>query len=273
MNVKINAMYFSPTDTTQKIISGIARKISDANGGTGSVRTLDFTLPESRNQRLSFTKNDLLVIGVPVYAGRVPNILLNYLNTIMGNGALAVAVVVYGNRNYDDALIELRDILVLRGFIVMAGGAFVGEHSFSETLGANRPDDADMGKVNEFASQIYSKISTQNSFEIIDVKGNTPYRPYYVVKNENDEPVYDFRKITPKTNGDCTDCKICVEVCPMGSIDYEDVSLIRGVCIKCCACIKKCPVQAKYFDAHDFIQHRQELELTYQLRRDPELFV
>ena len=49
---------------------------------------------------------------------------------------LAVPVVLFGNRNFDDGLIELRNILTEDGFMPVAGGAFVGEHAFSRTLGA-----------------------------------------------------------------------------------------------------------------------------------------
>ena len=131
MNMKISTMYFSATDTTKKVVSSIANKILENIDGEIKSNSIDFTLPKIRKEPVSFTKDDVVIIGVPVYAGRVPNILLKYLNSIAGNGALAIAVVVYGNRNYDDALIELKDILELNGFKVIAGGAFIGEHSFS----------------------------------------------------------------------------------------------------------------------------------------------
>lgn len=121
MNRKINAMYFSPTGTTKKIVSGIADQILENMNGQIAVKNIDFTLPGVRKEAVPFTAEDVVVIGVPVYAGRVPNVLLNYLNSIKGNGALAVSVVVYGNRNYDDAAIELKDILELNGFKVIAG--------------------------------------------------------------------------------------------------------------------------------------------------------
>lgn len=186
---------------------------------------------------------------------------------------MAIAVVVYGNRHYDDALIELRDILELKGLKVIAGGAFIGEHSFSKILGLNRPDEQDMSIVTEFARQIYQKITTQNVFETIFVPGNQPYQVYYQPKDKNGNPVY-IQKVTPKTNSDCTNCKLCVNLCPMGSIDSDDVSNIKGICIKCCACIKKCPVQAKYFDDANYLWHKHELEVAFTSpRREPELFL
>lgn len=273
MNKNINKMYFSATDTTKKIVTEIASKISDNIDRQITINDINFTLPDARKEPMSFTEQDLVVVGLPVYAGRVPNVLLKYLNTIKGNGALAVAVVVYGNRDYDDALMELKDILESHNFTVIAGGAFVGEHSFSKTLGANRPDDRDMIIVNDFANQIYSKLKAQDTFHNIDVKGNKPYRKYYVPKDENSDPIKDFRLVTPKTNDDCIDCKLCAEVCPMGSIDFDDVFQIDGICIKCGACIKKCPTQAKYFDDSNYLRHKHELEIAFDRRSEPEIFI
>lgn len=265
-------MYFSATDTTKKVVTGIAEKISENIDREIPINPIDFTLPDIRKKAVCFTEEDIVILGVPVYAGRVPNILLKYLNSIQGNHALAVAIVVYGNRNYDDALIELTDILESDGFKVIAGGAFVGEHSFSKTLAKNRPDEKDMAIASEFGNQIFRKIITQNKFETIIVNGEKPYRKYYMPKNKNGEPA-DIRKVTPKTNSDCTNCKLCVTVCPMGSIDYEDVAKLNGICIKCGACIKKCPNHAKYYDDENYLKHKQELEDEFASRKKPELFI
>ncbi|UAL59811.1 flavodoxin domain-containing protein, partial [Clostridium sporogenes] len=143
MNKRINIMYFSATDTTKKVVYGIAEKLSEDFKVKEKINSIDFTLPKVREKVMDFSKEDIVVVGVPVYAGRVPNVLLKYLKTIISNDALAIAVVVYGNRNYDDALIELKDILELDGFKVVAGTAFIGEHSFSNTLAKNRPDEKD----------------------------------------------------------------------------------------------------------------------------------
>lgn len=272
MNRKFNTLYFSATGTTEKIVTGIANKISASTIPKETIKNINFTLPEVRKEPVSFTKEDIVIVGVPVYAGRVPNVLLKYLNTITGHGALAIAVVVYGNRNYDDALIELKDILELDGFKVFAGAAFIGEHSFSSTLGQNRPDEKDMAIVNDFGRLIYHKLSTQKETQTVAVNGNKPYRAYYVPKDKNGKPAA-IHKVTPKTNNDCIDCKLCVSVCPMGSIDAKDVSKINGICIKCCACIKKCPAQAKYFDDDNYLQHKHELEIEFTKRREPELFI
>ena len=269
---EISTLFFSATGTTKKIVTGIAEELSGNVTGETAVKEINFTLPEARKQAVAFGREDIVVAGVPVYAGRVPNVLLKYLKSIAGNGALAIAVVVYGNRDYDDALIELRDLLDADGFRVVAGGAFIGEHSFSSTLGQNRPDEKDLAATVDFASRIYKKIEAPGEIPGVAVKGNRPYRDYYKPKNKNGQPV-DIRKVTPKTNTDCFDCKLCASICPMGSIDAEDVSKITGICIKCCACIKNCPVGAKYFDDENYLRHKRELEIAFTERREPSLFV
>lgn len=269
---KINTVYFSPTGTTKKVVLQIGKKILEDSNNTFESENVDFTLPKNRENSLSFTKEDIVILGVPVYAGRVPNILLKYLNTIKGNGAVAIPVVVYGNRNYDDALIELKDILELNGFKAVAAGAFIGEHSFSKILAKNRPNTEDMTIIEEFAHKIYKKLITEKNINIVEVKGEKPYRKYYRPKDKNGNPV-DIRKVTPKTNSNCTNCKVCVQVCPMGSIDFHDVSKLNGICIKCGACIKKCPKGAKYYDDENYLRHKKELEENFEKPRKIELFV
>ncbi|MPM09722.1 hypothetical protein SDC9_56044 [bioreactor metagenome] len=273
INRKISAFYFSATGTTKKITEKLALEIS-AGAGQNSWEIIDFTLPEARKKQYSFTEDDIVVVGVPVIAGRVPNVLLKFLNTVKGNKATAVAIVMYGNRNYDDALKELWDILDEDGFNVLCGCAFIGEHSFSDTLAKNRPDEEDMNTATDFAAKIIKiineepKINAVNEYKVIE----KVYRDYYKPKDREGNPV-DFRKITPKTGDSCTDCKICAEVCPMGSIDYDNVSTLNGICIKCCACIKKCPVHAKYFDDENFVKHKIELEEENEARKLPEFFL
>lgn len=266
------AVYFSATDTTKKVVTYIAQE-------TGrlletEVRTIDFTLPAAREHPLSFHKSDLVIFGVPVYAGRVPNVLLPFIKEkTKGNGSLAVPVVLYGNRNFDDALIELRDLLYGSGFAPIAAGAFIGEHSFSRILGANRPDERDMRVAKSLAELTFQRARELHKTpeEPVAVKGETPLRPYYTPRDRNGVPV-NILKVKPKTNEDCTGCQICAALCPMGSIDFEDPSQYNGICIKCGACIKKCPENARYYDDEAYLYHQHELEEEFIRRAEPEIF-
>ena len=161
----VTAAFFSPTGNAKKIVNEIAQEI--AAQAQVPLRTIDFTLPEARNDDgtkgegalYAFEPCDLVVIGTPVYAGRIPNKILPAFQTLFaGNGALAVPVVTFGNRSFDNGLIEVRMEMEKHGFHTIAGAAFVSEHVFSDKLAAGRPDEEDMQSMRRFADAVAAKV-------------------------------------------------------------------------------------------------------------------
>ena len=270
---RIRLIYFSATGTTQKVLRCMGETLAQELGA--AVQEDDFTLPAAREQTVACMPDELALVGTPVYAGRVPNVLLPYLKgQLTGSGAPAVPIVLFGNRNYDDALIELRDLLEAAGFRTVGGAAFVGEHSFSDILAAGRPDAADLKRAEEFAHALAHKVRTLECVpeQPVPVNGQTPIRPYYTPRDRQGNPV-NILKVKPKVNDRCDACGLCTEVCPMGSIDRTDVRKYTGICIKCGACIKKCPQQARYYDDAGYLYHQHELEEGYTRWAEIELFL
>lgn len=275
MKVKrVYTAYFSPTGTTRTVITRLAHAI--AAHLKIPIEIWDFTLPKHRQQLPQPVYSDLFLIGLPVYAGRLPNLMLDYLSAFTGQGALAVPIVMFGNRSYGNALIELQDLLENSGFHTIAAAAFVGQHSFSDVLAKGRPDTKDLELTDRFAENIIARIkaiSTIGSLTPVNVpgKGAPDYGGYYQPLGNTGTPV-NILKVKPITTTDCIDCKRCVAVCPLGSIDPEAVDRINGICIKCNACIKICPVHAKQLDNPAYLSHCQYLETTYNSRAEVELF-
>ncbi|WP_243267433.1 flavodoxin family protein [Faecalispora jeddahensis] len=149
------------------------------------VEKLDYTLPVAREAINTFNKTDLVIWGTPVYAGRIPDKLLSYVQShFIGNDALAVPVAVFGSRSFDDALIELRNILEANGFHTIAGAGLVAQHAFSRVLASGRPDQTDMEKIEEFAMKIVERIGTLKTHpQPIDVKGTNPPEMYILRKD------------------------------------------------------------------------------------------
>lgn len=273
MNIdKVKAVYFSPAGHTQKVVQEIAERIAEKLGVT--MEEQDFTLPENRKEVTHYDSGELVVFGVPVYAGRVPNkILPDVENLFKGNGAMAVPVVTFGNRAFDNALIELRNVLEDNDFHTVAGAAIVAEHVYSDKIAPGRPDAADLAEIEQFANAVADKVANADEIpEKIEVDGIEPVPPYYTPLGTDGKPT-KFLKAKPKTKDDCNECGICVKVCPMGSIDAEDPTVVSGVCIKCQACVKKCPVSAKYFDDEAFLLHIAMLEQNYTCRAENSIFV
>ena len=271
---KVWAVYFSGTGRTEKTVRRIASGLSAAL--SAPMEVFDFTLPAARQDDLSFGPEDLVVLGVPTYAGRVPNVLLPYLTEkVHGAATPAVPVVLFGNRNFDDSLMELRNILTANGFVPVAAAAFVGEHSFSRTLGAGRPNAEDLTQMDDFARDAAQKLQELAALPAapVSVAGEEPIRPYYTPRDRHGAPI-NILKVKPRTDMTlCGGCGLCAARCPMGSIDPADASQVKGICIKCCACVKGCPSGAKYFDDPGYLYHQHELEDIYARPAENALFI
>jgi ferredoxin len=256
---------FSPTGTTRAIIQGIARGINQSNG-----ELIDITKPERRKQPLQTSENELLVVGVPVYMGRVPALLSEWLHSIKARNTPAVCIVVYGNRVYDNALLELKDILTKRGCIPLACAAYIGEHSFSSLempTAEGRPDGSDLNHATFFGRKINEKllsVASVDHISDINIPGNYPYGGITELWS------IDFITVS----NECTQCGICAEVCPVGAIDSENSKLIdKEKCITCCACIKNCPQNARKMKTSPVKDAAMRLNKLYKKRKEPEFFL
>ncbi|MCM1169017.1 MAG: 4Fe-4S binding protein, partial [Bacteroides sp.] len=99
-----------------------------------------------------------------------------------------------------------------------------------------------------------------------------PYRGYYQPRDRHGVAI-NILKVKSLVNDRCTGCKICADVCPMGSISRENVREYTGICIKCGACIKKCPENARYYNDEGYLYHQHELEEIYARRGEVALFL
>ena len=214
--------HFSPTGGTKRIADAIAA------GFHIPVAELDLTKADST---VTLGENDALMAVLPVYAGRVPQISLERLAALKGNGQKAVAVVVYGNREYEDALLETMDALETNGFRVVAAAAFIAEHSIVRSIAAGRPDAEDETLCRQFAADVMAKSDDAPS---VQVPGNIPYKEL--------KPA----AFHPAANENCVKCGSCARQCPMGAIPPDDPTLTNNdLCINCMRCVQVCPVRSR----------------------------
>jgi len=266
MNIhSVKLVYFSPTGTSKRIAEAIAKGIQ------ASSEHLDLTPPTARTLQFEKIHDELAIIATPVYAGRIPPEAVYRLRRLSADNTPAVLVAVYGNRHYDDALIELRDLAIELGFKPVAGGAFIGEHSYSTAevpTAHGRPDADDLEKAVEFGRKIKEKmrgVSEPQDIPSLKVPGNHPYREGMRATSEPIEPV---------TREDlCIKCGKCADVCPTSAVTVGNVVTTKAdACIRCCACVKNCPTGARVMRPR-MQQASKWLHTNYSERREPETYL
>lgn len=262
---RVKLVFFSPTGTSRKVLEGIARGI-----GVEAVEQIDLTLPENAYRPAPVFSDELVIIGAPVYGGRLPVDVVTRFRQLKAENTVAVLIVTYGNREFDDALLELKNLAVELGFNPIAGGAFIGEHSFASKevpIANGRPDSSDMKKAVDFGRKIQRKVNALNSANDrveLEVPGSYPY------KAEGARPM----EISPVTDGDvCTVCGTCVSVCPTAAISMSGrVTTNVEQCIRCCACIKNCPEGARVMDNETWEYITNWLNENCGARKEPQMF-
>ncbi|MGD9367572.1 MAG: EFR1 family ferrodoxin [Desulfobacteraceae bacterium] len=266
MEVKqVKLIYFSPTGTTQKVLESIAKGIT-----VEDVEHFNLTLPKGAQQTIPPFSDEHVILGAPVYGGRLPVDAIKRFRQLKANKTSATLVVVYGNREFEDALLELKNLAIEIGFSPVAGGAFIGEHSFATKdvpIANGRPDSNDLQIAMEFGAKIKDKVIALQSPDTLKdfyISGRFPYsaggaRPMAVspVTKENT----------------CTLCGECVSVCPTAAISINGhvVTEIEQ-CIRCCACIKICPEGARVWEDSMMKNIANGLSQFFSYPKEPRLF-
>lgn len=249
---KIIKVFFSPSETTKKVVNLIAENFKEEN----EICDLLYF-----NNEKEFTSDNIVIVGMPVFAGRIPETARERLSKLKGNNTKAIAVVNYGNAQIADALVELVDILQENNFDVIAAASTISHHSIFDGVAIGRPDDEDIAKINEFAQNAIEKIENGGSLES-SIPGNRPYIDYkqlpFIVS-------CDVNK--------CVFCLECVSVCPEKAIpddDPADVDL--DLCSRCTSCINICPENARAFTGEAFKAKKPAFESANAERKEPEFY-
>jgi len=248
MTKRIGILYFSPTNTTKKICRAVALGM-----GAKDPQTLDMTFPDIRAEIIAnpntVTANiDHLIVGAPVYSGKLPLQAMECIRAIGGNGKECSAIVVYGNRNYGIALYRMVEILSENGFGVTAAGAFIGQHSYSDIVpvAMGRPDESDIEKARKLGE---SSLSATEYLSLKDV----PIQIDNISKSDKYsalKPAY-IAKL-------CVQCGKCVENCPIGLLSPDTGMYLseaaKNQCIGCMACVSSCMQKARVAEANPIVR-------------------
>lgn len=249
MRDHVSILYFSPTGNTRKTLEAMAAAIGR------QIEDLDLTCSGDAASR-AFDENDFVLLGAPVYAGRIPSIARDRLAKAQGRQTPCLVVVSYGNRDYDDALLELSDLAKSRGFVVMGAAAVIGRHTYGE-IQTTRPDADDLAQDRAFAE----KAAAGSEAPDLQIPGNRPYKDGGA-----------GGRFRPSTTDACTHCGLCVRSCPVQAI-AENCADISDSCISCFRCIRSCPAHAKQMDTEEYRSFAEMFTKKLAPRRENQYFL
>lgn len=240
---------FSPTGGTQKCASLLAAGIAE------NWKEIDISLSSPQT---TLTAEDVCIVAVPSFGGRVPPLATKCLEHISGNGAKAVLLCVYGNRAFEDTLAELQDTLESKGFVCVAAVAALAEHSIMHAFAAGRPDKEDEKVLTGFSAAIREKLVQEPS--VLILPGNRPYKEYKVAP------------MIPLTNENCTHCGLCAAQCPAGAIE-DSGRIDSSKCISCMRCTVICPDGARFIEPEKLSALIERLKNALGGRKENQLFL
>ena len=259
---KISAVYFSPTSTTKKVAKSMLAEFDIPQ------KEIDLTPYASRNNSYSFGDNELVLIGIPVYGGQVPSAAEERITQIKGKNTPAILFVTYGNVHFFDAIFDLQRIVIANGFIPVAAAAIVSEHNVVKGLATGRPNAKDLSDISAFIRQAKEKISRANRLDAITVKSAT----HSDVKSKIRSRLKNRLPIKPHANSKCTDCGMCIKLCPVHAITNPRKTA-GASCIRCMRCIRYCPQKARTYGKAKEIVAKGFLTLVSRGVKQPEFFL
>ena len=250
----MKTIIFSPTGGTKKvadILASVFEKDYDV---------IDLMPKKMDDEKLDIPSDQLCIIAVPSFGGRVPATAVKRIRNIKGNGARAIIVAVIGNRAFDDTLIELKDVAESCGFNVIAAISANAEHSIVREIGSGRPDPVDKAELEGFADLIKHNLEYGLAMKA-DVPGNHAYKEYNGVPAK------------PIVTAACKECGLCSFKCPVGAIKFDNPKETDyNLCISCMRCIASCPKKARKVDDNIMAAVGQMLKDVCPVRQKNEIF-
>ena len=260
MNIsKVTAVFFSPAGGTKKVVRAFVSALPYL------AEDLDLTPFAKRLESRSFGGDELVVFAVPVYAGRIAPLAAERLVHMRGSRTPVVCLAVYGNRAYEDALLELTALARQKGFVPFAAAAAVTQHSIMGRVAAGRPDGQDKENLSFFARRVSTKLAeAQNPQDLTVpcVPGSFPYKPYKAVG------------FVPFALSSCIRCGRCAALCPAGAISLADPRQTDAArCTFCMGCVRICPVGAREVDKEKLHSAEAIFVQKFGARRELEFFL
>ena len=253
---RVNLVYFSPTGGSKKIMRYVS-SVFNINS-----MTVDISNPSLDFSKFVASEDEISIFAVPSFGGRVPETFVERIKKTHGNNSKAILISTYGNRDFDDTLLELKNVVKDVGFLPIAAIAAVSKHSIMTDIASTRPDELDKKEIISFAEKIKKHLENIDDNFDLDVPGNFPYKKYNPVP------------LKPKADNKCILCGACATDCPVGAIPYDTPNITNNeLCITCMRCVEICPVGARSIGEENLKMITEKFGPLCEGRKENKLFI
>ncbi len=254
--MKVNVIMFSPAGGTARTAEMLAKELGTLTGA------VDIAEHDIFYEGIRADAESIAIVAMPCYGGRVPQLAAERFKKVDGNGAKTVLLCVYGNRAYEDTLVEMEDLAKERNFNVIGAVAAIAQHSIVNKFGAGRPDSSDAAKLKEFAKKILAKIESGDTSKP-HVPGNRPYKK-----------AMGKLGLVPHATKGCLYCGVCAKKCPVQAIDIDKIfGASRRKCISCMRCVANCSTDVRRLNGLELKLVETKIKKEASSRKEPELFL
>ncbi|TFG00521.1 MAG: hypothetical protein EU542_08005 [Promethearchaeota archaeon] len=253
MNVGI--LYFSGTNMTAELAKAIQNEFIQQ----GIKAELVNLLTHIQNDTTPTIDNyNGVIFGFPVYGGRAPNIVRDWLQKLRGNEKISAMFFTYGGVSMGSAHYSTQSILEEQGFRVIGSAEFLAKHSYNVAPGCNlvpnRPNEDDYQVARDFIRKLLDKMQQENPQQI-SFEAPPERRP----KRKGNKKKTKKRRRSPfpfpSREEDCSMCLKCEEECPTRAFNAQTGEADPDNCIRCMRCVVICPDNVIFMgDMSDFSQ-------------------
>ena len=192
---RVTGLYYSPVGGTAIMTERLTKRIGELLGADSpeDISVGCYDLLGEQASGMTIDDETIVVIGMPVYVGKLPLPAAEAMEKVRGNGAMAIAAVSYGSRSYGNALYELKTLVEGLGFRLVGAGAFLISYMALRGSSRSMAPSLDLDSIKDFSDAVSGKIKRLSGTEIAEFR----IEPAPVEVNGK-MPVHKISRISPR---------------------------------------------------------------------------
>ncbi|MDH8679086.1 EFR1 family ferrodoxin [Fusibacter bizertensis] len=254
--MKVSIIYFSGTGNTKAIAIGYKEAL-EKNGHTVSLQSIE--------EYKTNEAHDLLIIGGPIYAGNMPDDLLNWVRKNIPHVSNKKAIVYSTSAGLLNAngIKSIGKKLMKRGYKVIDTLTFEMPRNFYVDKYDPTPEKIQKKQFETASQMIIESVDSLSSNSSFTIESAIKFKDSVLMI----DLLADVFRIMAKSMGknfaieaSCIGCGKCEQNCPKTNINFKEKAF-SNKCMLCTRCIHNCPVNAISYKGKKIEQYKVQYSL------------